>query len=481
MASLTKRTIILIICRALNYGVQLLSPIFLVRILDVHAYGQYREFILYAMISAVIVAFAIPTNLIYFMPKRPERERHAVTNSALFLLLTSVVGILAIFFGRDIIRVRTSYDFVVPLMLYVFFFVNLDFFESYCLGKRRTIAVLYYSTARTVARIVSVVAAAYFSRDIMFVLKIMIVVEAAKCAFLAFFFRGHFTRRLDFALVREQLRFIVPLGSAEVIGYCNSELAKLVVSVTMGVERLAFYAIGSYQIPVIGIIRSSVIDALFPEMAVAGERDRLRLWQRANVVFCFMIFPVFAVFMYHARTFVGTLFTDQYIAAVPLFRIYLVMMVLQCFEMGTPLRAANQNRSFVFGSILSLAVDIGFILAFFRIIGFIAPALGIVLGEISIALYLGRKVMRLYSVGVGGLLMWRKIFSVAAACVAASPALFAGELFALNAVVRAVIFSCLYFAAYLLIAGRFRVEEIELIRMKAIGIVRRTVFRGVRS
>lgn len=481
MASLTRRTIILIICRALNFGVQLLSPLFLTRILDEHAFGQYQEFILYAMISAVIVAFSIPTNLIYFMPKRPERERQAVTNSALFLLLTSVAGVLAIFLGRDLIRSRTHFDFVVPLMLYVFFFVNLDFFESYCLGKKRTMAVLYYSTARTVARIVSVVAAAYISHDIMFILKVMIAVEAAKCVFLAFFFRGHFTKQLDFALVREQLRFIVPLGSAEVIGYCNSVLAKLVISVTMGVEALALYVIGSYQVPVISIIRSSVIDALFPEMAVAGERDRLRLWQRANVVFCFMIFPVFAVFMFHARTVVVTLFPDTYIAAVPLFRIYLAMMILQCFEMGTPLRTANQNRAFVFGTILSLAVDIGFILAFFRIIGFIAPAIAIVLGETSIALYLGSKVMRIYSVGVGGLLMWRKILLVVAACVAASPALFAGELFALNPVVRAVIFSCLYVAGYLIIVGRFRVEEIDLIRGKAIGIVRRTALRGRRS
>lgn len=480
MASLTKRTTILVVCRTLNFGVQLLSPIFLTRILDPHAFGQYCEFILYAMISAVIIAFSIPNNLIYFVPNRPEKERQIVSHSALFLLLMSLVGILVLFLGGDLLRSRTSYDFVVPLMLYVFFFVNLDFFEGYCLGKRRTIAVLYYSTARTVARIAAVVLAAYFSRDIMFVLKVMIAVEAVKCAFLAFYFRRHLTTRLDAALVKEQLRFIVPLGSAEVIGYCNSELAKLVISVTMGVERLALYKIGSYQIPVIGIIRSSVIDVLFPDMAVAGERDRLRLWQRANVVFCFMIFPVFAVFMYHARTFIETLFTDRYISAVPLFRIYLIMMVLQCFEMGTPLRAANRNRPFIFGSILSLAVDIGFILAFFKIIGFIAPAIAIVLGETSIAFYLGRKVMRLYAVGAGGLLMWRKILSVAAACVAAFPALFAGELFAMNAVARAVVFSCLYLGVYLLVVWRFRIDEVELIRGKVERIVRRATFRGAR-
>lgn len=481
MASLTKRTIILIICRSLNYGVQLLSPIFLVRILDIHSYGQYREFVLYAMMSAVIVAFSVPTNLMYFVPKRPEKEREAVTNSALFLLFVSVVGLIAIFLGRDIIRAHTSYDFIVPLMLYVFFFVNLDFFESYYLGKKRTLAVLYYSTARIAVRIVSVLVAAYISRDIAIIVNVMIVVEAARCIFLALFFRHHFTGHIDGALVREQLRFIVPLGSAAGISYCNAELAKLVISVTMGVERLALYAIGSYQVPVIGIIRSSVIDTLFPEMTIAEEKDRLRLWQRANVVFCFMIFPVFVVFMFYARTFVETLFTDQYVAAVPLFRIYLVMMLLQCFEMGTPLRTANQNRAFVFGSAISLAVDIGFILAFFRLIGFIAPAIAIVLGEISVAFYLGWRVMKIYSVGVGGLLMWRKIYLVAAACVMASPALFAGELLALNAVARAIIFSCFYIAAYLIVVRRFHVVEIEFVCGKVVEALRRVALHGGRS
>jgi O-antigen/teichoic acid export membrane protein len=477
MASLTKRTIILIICRTTNFGVQLLSPIFLVRIFDLHAYGQYREFVLYAMICASIITFSIPTNLIYFMPKRPERERQGVTNSALFLLVTSLVGMLVIFLGRDLIRARTSYDFVVPLMLYVFFFVNLDFFESYALGKKRALAVLYYSSARIAIRIVSIVVTAYLTHDVMTVLKVMIVVEMLKCAFLAFIFRRHFTRDIDFELVREQLRFIVPLGSAEVIRFCNSQLAKLVISVTMGVERLAIYAIGSYQIPVISIIRSSVIDVLFPEMTQANARDRLRLWQRANVVFCFMIFPAFVVFIYHARTFIETLFGSQYLAAVPLFRIYLAMMVLQCFEMGTPLRTINQNRYFILGSILSLAIDIGFILAFFKIVGFLVPAIAVILGETVVVWYLGRKILQLYDVKLSGLFMWRKIFAVVGVCAAVSPLLFAGELFAMNSVVRAVLSSCVYLGAYVLIVRRFKIEEIDLILAKAVGSIRRMLSR----
>ncbi|HVO77020.1 MAG TPA: hypothetical protein VMT60_03460, partial [Candidatus Bathyarchaeia archaeon] len=69
MPSITKRTTVLILCRVMNYGIMLLSPIFLVRIFDTHAVGQYWEFMLYAGLVSGFIEFTVNTNLIYFIPK----------------------------------------------------------------------------------------------------------------------------------------------------------------------------------------------------------------------------------------------------------------------------------------------------------------------------------------------------------------------------------------------------------------------------
>jgi len=462
VASLTKRAIVLIFCRVMNYGVMLLSPIFLVRIFDRYVFGQYREFILYATLIAGVIEFAINTNLIYFIPKYPDRERQSVTHTALLILITSSVGLIAIYILKGIIFARTSYDFILPLIVYLFF-LNFEFFENYWLGKKRTDFVLYYSSGRVLVRTAALLVAAYVSRDVMTVIRTLIVVECIKCLFVLTMLRGVLTKRLDRTLLREQLRFILPLGSGVVLSLVNTQLANLFISIKMGVERLALYAIGGQQIPIHNIVRASVMDVLFPEMAQIGDAERLQLWRRANVIFCFMVFPLFAVFQCYARTFIETLFRADYLAAVPLFRIYLTLLVIRCFEMGTPLRAMNQNKYFIFGSVLDLSINIGLILLLYRSVGFMAPALSFVLAECATAAYLGGRILHFYRISLRELFLWNRIFTILCCAALALPALLAGMWIDLNPAVRAMSFSVLYLAVYYVAIRRFKIDEVELL------------------
>ena len=57
MSSRANRITILAISKLLNYAVQFLAPILLVRILDREAYGQYKEFFVYASLIATFLNF----------------------------------------------------------------------------------------------------------------------------------------------------------------------------------------------------------------------------------------------------------------------------------------------------------------------------------------------------------------------------------------------------------------------------------------
>ncbi len=447
----------------MNYSVMLLSPIFLVRIFDRYAYGQYREFMVYAILIAGLIEFTVNTNLIYFIPKYPDREKQSVTHTAFLIFVTSIVGLFAVYLFKGLIFARTSYDFVVPLLAYVFFFLNFEFFENYWLGKKRTDYVLYFSSGRVFVRTAALLVAAYVSRDVMTVIRTMIVVECIKGLFVFAMLRGVLTWRLDRALLGEQLRFIVPLGSAGVLALINNQLANLFISIKLGVERLALYSIGGQQIPIINIVRASVMDVLFPEMAQRGDAERLHLWRRANVVFCAMVFPVYAVFFCYARAFIETLFTADYLAAVPLFRIYLTLIVIQCFEMGTPLRAINQNKYFIFGSAVDLSINIGLILLLYRPVGFIAPALSFVIAECATAAYLGSRILHFYRIPLRGLFLWNRIFAILGCAALALPVLVTGLWVNLNPVVRAVSFSVLYLIVYYVAIRRLKIDEVELL------------------
>lgn len=482
MSSLTRRTFILVICRTLNFGViVLLSPMVMVRIFEVEAYGQYREFVLYYLLIAGIVSFAAISNLIYFVPKYPEKQRQSVTHTALILMGLGTLGAVGVYAAKGIILANTSYDFILPLMLQVFFLINFDYFESYYLGKRRSDIVLYYSTARAAIRMAAIILVAWFTRDVYAVIWTLVAVEALKCVFVLAVTGRLFVRKLDRELLKEQVKYIVPLGTATSISRTNIQLSKVVVTSTLGAGQLALYSIGSYQVPLINIIRASIMDALFPDMTQASEENRIQLWKRATVVLCFIIFPLFTVFLYHAGTVIGTLFTTKYLAAVPLFRIYLFLMILQCFDMATPLRSMNRNVFFIVGSILSLVVNIGLILLLFRRIGIIAPAIAFVCGELVFTIYLARQVIRNYRLEPGKLVMYRKILVFVAGSAAALPILFAGEFIGLSPVIRAIVSSTIYLGVYLIIVTRFGIDEVSLLISKLFNIFRRRLQRAGRT
>ncbi len=475
---MTKRTVILILCRVANYGFMILSPIFLVRIFDLHAYGQYREFMLYAILLSGLIEFTVNKNLIYFIPKYPESERQSVTHTALLILITTTFGLTVLYMFRSLILAHASYDFIAPLILFIFFSLNFDFFENYLLGKKRTDYVLYYSSGRIAVRTAAVIVAAYMSRSVMVVIWTLIALEFCKCLFVFAMLRKEFTRRVDKRLLTEQLTFILPLGSAVALGLVSSQLANLVISWKMGVERLALYHTSSQQIPIINIVQASATDVLFPEMAQIGDAERLRLWQRANVLFCFIAFPVYVVFFYYARVYIETLFTKQYLAAVPLFRIYITIILLQCFDVGSPLRAINRNKYFIFGNLISLLLNIGLILLLFRRMGFITPALSYVVSTLIGNVYCGAQILRFYRVRLTNLFFWNKIGTVILCIVLALPVLVVSNWVRINPIVKAVSFSSAYLVAYYLIARRFKIDEVELLAEKMVSRVRGVLKRA---
>ena len=91
------------ISRLITFSILFLSPIFLVRILDIRSYGQYREFMVYAMLLFNFLGFAINSNLLYFIPKYPEKETKCVTQTALYMLTSSLMGIVLIYLGKSLI------------------------------------------------------------------------------------------------------------------------------------------------------------------------------------------------------------------------------------------------------------------------------------------------------------------------------------------------------------------------------------------
>jgi O-antigen/teichoic acid export membrane protein len=464
MSGLMSRSAILTASRLSNFAIQLLSPLLLVRILDVVAYGQYQEFIIYATLLATLCTFAVDNSLTYFLPRFPERERSYVSQTSAITLAASALCLSALLLAKPLFLKLASYDFIAPLSAYVFFFVNLNWLEYYWIAKRRPRLVLYYSAVRLIVRISVLLLVAYSTRDLLTILWSLVAVEALR-VLLVFAYLARqdiFVGDIRRSEITEQLIFAAPLGAAALVQTSSRSIGKIFISSTLGPAALAYYAIGSYLQPIVRVMRSGIEDAVFPELVRAHDEpgNALRLWQRVNVLNCVIFFPAFVVLVYYAEPIVKTLFTDAYLPAVPIFNVYAFFLLRRCFNTDLLLRTTGRTGFMLWGTIGALVANVVLILVLSGTLGMIGPAIAFIVAEVTLELYYAFRARRALQLSVANLADWSSIVRIAGSCAVALPILIGFSFLPGSEIVRMIAASILYFSIVLLLAYRLGVADV---------------------
>ena len=428
------------------------------------------------MLISVLAAFSVKSNLLYFIPKDPHRSRTYVSNSIWIVFFTSTFACVTLFVFREQLIFNTSFDFVIPLSIYVFLFTNFDFLESYWVAKKQPNSVFYFSVTRTIVRLSAVLGTAFYSPSVDALIRTLIVVEAIRILAVVLIMRRIHLKLavIDRHLIRRQLTFVIPLGLAGSLHYLNVYIGQIAISTQLGVVALAIYTIGSFQVPILDIVRGSIVDSIFPDMVRAASRndgDRLRLWKRSIVAYTYLIVPIVVLLLCYADVLIPLVFTEQYRDAVPIFRILAVVTLIQCFEFSTPLRAVNRNKILLVGNVIMLSVNVGIILAFFRFFtpyAIYGPAFAIVLAYVVQLIFFGLSITQVYSISVGDLLKWHSLAIIFLSAALSCVPLVIGEQVDIPDFVRLPVFSLIFAISYFLLVHRARLEEVETL-IQALG------------
>jgi O-antigen/teichoic acid export membrane protein len=127
------------------------------------------------------------------------------------------------------------------------------------------------------------------------------------------------------------------------------------------------------------------------------------------------------------------------------------------------MRSMNKNRPFIYANILALTINLIFMFTLFKLLGFLGPALALILADIAQAIYLTTLVIRTFHIRIKELFMWKKVLKMATVAILCLPILFLEKLTPINDIVSASTFSICYIIIYAFIVYRLRFEEIDLL------------------
>lgn len=414
MSSFISRGAVLASARLLNQALMLLSPLLLVRLLDIVEYGRYRQFMAVAMLITSLGGFALTANLTYLVARTPERAASDVTKTSVLMLAVAVISALVIV---------AAHPWIVPaeiagswwlLALYVFMFLNLEVVVAYWLAQRRSLEVMQYTLAVTAWRLGTLLGAALYFGDVHMIFVTIVCAETLKNVAIYRWLRarGLIVFRWERHVLGEQLRLVGPLGLGSLLNKAN-DFGRMVVGSVMGPVPLALYSTAAYQVPLVNIVQSSLSDVIFPDLVKRAQRDPaegLRLWKRAQMMVAAVIVPAWMLLTYFAEPLIRLAFTDAYVAATPFFQVFLLLMIRQCFPFSTLLRSIEDNRSFATSNAVALGINIALVATLLPAYGLWGPTLGLVVGQAWTWFYLSRRVMVRYGVPLSAIYQWRKFF-----------------------------------------------------------------------
>ena len=462
--------------RLLNHALALLSPLLLVRLLEIAEYGRYRQFMATAIFITSLAGFALSTNLNYLIARTPQRQSVDITNTCLLMLAVSLVSALVIVVLRNWI-VPPEIENAWPLLaVYVFLFLNLEVLVAYWLAHRQSFQIMVYTVTMTVWRIGTLLAATFWLRDVEMIFVTIVCAEALKNLWIYVWLRrrGLLVFRWDPEAMREQIRLVVPLGAGSLL-YKLNDFGKVVVANQLGPVQLAIYTTAAYQVPLVNIVQGALADVIFPDMVKRSQRDAtqgLLLWKRAQVLIFAAICPAWVLLTYFAEPLVRVLFTDAFIGAVPYFQVFLLLMVRQCFQFSTPLRSIQDNKSFAHANLIALLINAGLILALMPRFGLWGPTLGLLIGQTWTSVYLGSRVLKRLKLPLSELCQWSKLGLALASSLVALAALHASQLYlpstSLGMVVGVGIFALVYaMAARIILREEYGYVMRAILRRKA--------------
>jgi O-antigen/teichoic acid export membrane protein len=466
MVGIAKQAVVVSLSRFANYGLLLISPIVLVRLLTVGEFGRYREFLVYSSVLASIGAFSIPTTLLYFVPADPARSWQYVRQTVQLTALTSFAAVLCIVIADLASGGSVLGGQLWPVAIFVLVFVNIDFWEHLWLATQRPIAVFAYTSGRLVSRMLVVITLAYFFHRVAIVLWGLIALESVRLGASALAWQlaapKAGTPRPRPGDWRRMLHFCLPIGGSNLLSMSNRYAASIFVAKAMGPVALAHYTIGTYVEPIIITLRNSLSDALLPAIVNRGNRSRgeaVTLWQRGTVIAAILLLPIGCLIERYADTLIVTVFSSTYQAAVPVMRIFLIVLIRECFDFPMALKAIDKTRYFLYGDVAAIVVNLALLVALVPAWGLVGVTAAYVISSWLQGLYLGWCTTQFYGIPVREFIPWAEISKVALA--AALPLVltygsYMTDHFKLFGVVMG---SMLYLPAYALLLRILRVRE----------------------
>ena len=409
--------------RAAGQVLNALANIFIVRYLTQAEYGTYRQ--IYLLYSTLLIAgeFGFIESLYYFIPHQPRKRAVFLRQSVCVVgFMQVVVGVALTHFGIAIGGYFHNVElpgYMGLLAIYLGLSVITRLWESELIAEKRVPLASVISGGSETIKVGLMFLVLFVTPGIRPLLMAMVAAAGIKfAAFVVFLgkeFRW-FANAGSFADGLPQWSYAVALWVPGFINTVAGQVHQYIVGYYFDPVRYAIYAVACFQLPFLAIFTNSVAEVLLvraTEYHSRGDKTELyQLWCNACLKSLMLLVPVAIGLVVVAKPLIALVFTERYLASVPLFRVIVLGLIFSAVFQDPMFRAFAAMRMYSFFYVLRALLNLGLGIMLVKVWGLWGAALSTVVALAVVNIGQLFPIAKLLGVPLTRVLPWRGIAKV---------------------------------------------------------------------
>lgn len=352
-------------------------PLFLTRYLTKGDYGLYSQFYMVLTFTGSVFSFGLQSNLYYFYPGASENEQKSlIGNTFVVLLLFALLAFVFVeipwtsqLFIKDDGLLDYKTIIAISILLYIPSFILFPLFVI----KGDKLSSVLFPSLEIIVKVLLIVGTTLVFHHLRSIFHCLLLFQLLVFVF-AFCYSFSSKRKVDgkwfnISLLFDQFKYAAPFGCAIVLATITRQFDKILCISYITPEEYAIYSLAFYGIPGVNQVYDSVAEVNLLNMSHAFKSGDKKETHSLYKSFCTKLLsfsvPIIAVVFLFSNEIFDFLFTEEYLEAVPYFRIYIFSFLFGALGAGTVLRATGKTRYSLRAFLYSMIVYLPF--AYFSI------------------------------------------------------------------------------------------------------------------
>jgi O-antigen/teichoic acid export membrane protein len=358
-SSLASRAFWLMFAKTLGFAFTFILPPLLVRHLTQSEYGLFKQIFLVVGTAIAVLPLNFGMSAYYFLPREDGYKRKQVVFNV--LLFSTFVGVLACLvlilrpqLLTNIFNDSTLVQYGPLIGIVILFWVISSFLETVAVANQETRLSTVFIISAQLTKTLFMLAALLLFGTLRALIYASLIQGVFQTLLLLFYLHSrfpHYWRSFDWAMLRTQMTYAMPLGFAGLLFTVQTDLHNYFISHRFSPAEFAIYSIGCLELPLLSVLKESINSVMIPRVSFLQKesetREILLLTARVMRKLAFFFFPAYALLMVVGREFITFLFTANYLASWPIFAINMTLLPLGVLALDPVLRAFAEHRYFL--------------------------------------------------------------------------------------------------------------------------------------